>query len=72
MFLVVELQTYTDGTMACLTYVKQTLREAQSKYHEVLAAAALSGLPAHSAAILTKEARSLEYYGFVNDTEPAA
>lgn len=71
MFLVVEIQTYTDGKMACLTYIKDTLKEAQSKYHEVLAAAALSGLPAHSAAILTREARTLEYYGFFNETQTA-
>lgn len=50
-FIVVEAQT-NDGTTALLTSVHATQNEAESKYHLVLSAAAVSNLPRHSAALL--------------------
>ena len=50
-FIVVEAQT-NDGTTALLTSVHATQNEAESKYHLVLSAAAVSTLDRHSAALL--------------------
>lgn len=58
MFLVVEIQK-NNGQLSHLVTVHETIREAQSKYHTILAAAAVSGLERHSAAILQDDGHSL-------------
>lgn len=64
MFLVIEIQKSESG-LAALCTQHDTLREAQSKYHQVLAYAAVSGLPRHSAAILNEAGANIcnESYG---------
>ena len=52
MFLVVELQTNDQGVTAFLTDTKATRAAADQKYHTILAAAAVSGLPIHSACVI--------------------
>lgn len=52
MYLVVELQTNDQGVTAFLTDTKATRAAADQKYHTILAAAAVSGLPIHSACII--------------------
>lgn len=52
MYLVVELQTAADGNLAYLASKHQTRAEADSKYHLILSAAAVSKLPVHGAVIL--------------------
>ena len=52
MFVVIELQQSGESLQHIVT-VHATLREAESKYHTVLAAAAVSGLTVHSAVLLT-------------------
>lgn len=51
MYIVIEIQ-YSDR-VSTLTYQYDTLDEANAKYHTILAAAAVSALPAHAAVILT-------------------
>lgn len=52
MFVVIELQQYGD-TLQNLVTAHPTLQEAESKYHTVLAAAAISSVPVHSAVLLS-------------------
>lgn len=52
MFVVVELQENGE-TLQNLVTAHTTLREAESKYHTVLAAAAVSTVPVHSAVLLS-------------------
>jgi hypothetical protein len=51
-YLVIEIQKQTDGTIAKIVTVHDTLNEALSKYHTVLSFAAVSTLPKHSCCII--------------------
>lgn len=57
-YYVIEIQSYQDGTSAYLVHPVSNangqiaLNQAESKYHQVLAAAAISELPIHSAVLL--------------------
>ena len=59
MFIVVELQKYQDGTVGNIVTAYETQADAESKYHSVLAAAAVSDLPSHSATLLAEEGFSV-------------
>lgn len=58
-YIVIEAQTNSEGTTALLTSVHATQNEAESKYHLVLAAAAVSGLKHHSATLLDETGYSI-------------
>ena len=47
-YLVIEIQTNADGKIGILTFSYDDRNEAESKYHAVLAAAAISALPMHT------------------------
>ena len=51
-WLVIEIQTMANGTVANLVTAHDTEKLAESKWHTVMAAAAVSGLPVHSATLL--------------------
>ena len=53
MYIVLELQTNTDGTVGNLVYSYENKNEAESKYHEILMHAAISKLPVHTAMLIT-------------------
>ena len=64
-YYIIELQKYQNGEYGNLTHfaydedpTKARLK-AESKYHEVLAAAAVSELPQHSATLLTSDGRAI-------------
>ena len=61
-YIVIELQTNADGTVGNLVTSHDSRDAAESKYHTVLAAAAVSALPCHAATLLTSE-------GFMLDTK---
>jgi len=52
MFAVIELQE-NDQSLQHIVTVHKTLREAEAQYHTVLAAAAQSPVPVHSAVLLS-------------------
>ena len=54
-YIVIEIQTNADGSVGTLLTAYDRREEAESKYHTVLAAAARSELPMHSAVILTND-----------------
>jgi protein-L-isoaspartate O-methyltransferase len=54
-YIVIEIQTATDGTVGNIVTAHETRSEAESKYHSVLAAAAVSAMPQHAAALLASD-----------------
>lgn len=55
MFIVIELQKNAEGVVSNIVTSFDTLGEAESKYYTVLASAAVSKLPVHSAIIVSEE-----------------
>lgn len=64
MYIVIELQTAANGSVANIVTQYNDLNQAESAYHMILAAAAISALPEHSATILTNRGQLIatEYY----------
>ena len=59
-YVVIELQTNSDGTVGNLVTAHDTRNAAESAYHSVLAAAAISALPKHAAVLLTSDGTLLD------------
>lgn len=55
MYIVIEIQTNTDGTVGTIVNSYEDQRDAESQYHTILSYAAKSKLPMHSAVILTND-----------------
>ncbi len=55
MYYIVEIQKYAGGDFGHLVHYADTRAKAESKYYEVLAAAAVSELPQHSACLINDE-----------------
>ena len=55
MYIVIELQKNAQGTVSNIVTAHPNLAEAESKYHAILANAAVSDVPAHSAVILSED-----------------
>ena len=55
MYIVIELQTNTDGVVSNLVTSHNTLAEAESKFHSIMASAAINDVPVHSAIIVSEE-----------------
>lgn len=64
MYIVIELQKNMAGAVSNLVTCHDTLAEAESKFYSVLAAAAVSDLPSHSAAILSEEGFPVRHQGY--------
>lgn len=60
-YVTVELQTSADGSVANLTTVWDTRAKAEGAFHTILAAAAQSGLPAHSCTMLDSEGQIMNW-----------
>ena len=62
-FYILEIQQYANGEFGDIRHVAyeedpgKARLKAESKYHEVLAAAAVSELPSHSATLITSDGR---------------
>lgn len=54
-YIVVEIQTNQNGTVGTLVNAYDDRNAAESKYHAVLAAAAVSQIPCHSAVLVSQE-----------------
>ena len=67
MYFVVELQINVGGGGANLVTQHATKNEALSKYHTVLAYAAVSELPCHSAVVLDEEGRTVARESFTRN-----
>ena len=54
-YIVLEIQKNPGGAVGTLVSAYDTRNEAESHFHTVLAAAALSSLPRHAAVLVTEE-----------------
>ena len=59
MYIVLEIQKNAEGQAGVIPVVYDTLREAEGRFHQILAVAAQSQLPVHAAAVLTEDGRHL-------------
>lgn len=69
-YIVIEIQKLADGTLAIPTPATyNTHLEALAAYHTILAAAAVSSVPVHSAVILTETGQqiAMETYDKLNN-----
>ena len=66
MYIVIELQTNEAGQMAYLANVYSDRPHANQKYHTILAAAAVSGLPMHTAIILDASGQIMNRECYIN------
>lgn len=54
-YIVIEIQTSSNGTVGTLVNSYTNQNEAESKYHQILASASLSELPVHAAVMLQND-----------------
>lgn len=55
MYIILETQTYLDGTVGTIINPYADQNEAESQYHKVLMAAAISNVPLHTCFMLTPD-----------------
>lgn len=69
MYIVVEIQKSSAGTIATIVNSFATRNEAESSYHTILAAAAISSVPVHSAVIMTEEGQTLMFQSYTHEEQ---
>lgn len=75
-FYIIEIQQYTSGEFGHIVHfafdenATKARLKAEAKYHEVLAAAAVSELPQHSATLLTSDGRAVMNQCYKHVIEP--
>ena len=69
MYIIIEMQTDANGIVSTLVTQKETRNEADSLYHQVLAAAAISAVPVHACAMMSNEGYPIEN-AFYRHIEP--
>ena len=72
-YIVVELQTAANGTVSNIVTTHADFNSAESKFHTVLAAAAISSVPKHAAILMSEEGFPMrhECYTHIEEEEPA-
>lgn len=71
MYVVIEIQTSNNVATIVNAYTERS--QAESKYHQILYAAALSTVPKHGAVMLTDEGERLKsecYRHYIPEPEP--
>lgn len=58
-YIVIEIQTNSDGTVGTILNTYSDRNTAEQQYHLILASAAVSQLPAHAAVMLTNDGRMI-------------
>ena len=54
-YLVIDMQTFSNGAMSTPTYAFDAMDSALQKYYTILASAVKSSLPMHACALMTNE-----------------
>lgn len=76
-YYIIEIQKYANGEYGHLVHwasdenADRARMKAESKYHEVLAAAAISELPQHAAALLASDGAELMRQCYYHTAAPA-
>ena len=71
MYIVFEIQTNTDGTVGTLITTYENQNQAESAYHGILEAAAVSALPVHACTLLTEEGFQVRHECYKHPESPA-
>lgn len=71
MYILLETQSYTNGTVGTLVNSYEDRDTAENKYHLILAAAAVSNLPRHSAFMLSDEGYIIKSECYTHEVEEA-
>lgn len=67
MYIVLELQTFSENQVNSLVYSFENQKDAEEKYYLILAAAVKSGLPCHSAILLNNRGNQLKSQAYLED-----
>lgn len=65
MYIVVEIQTST--TISTLVNSYEDRNQAESKYHQILTAAALSNVPKHSAVLMNDVGQTIKNETYIHE-----
>ena len=65
-YIVIELQTNSNDSVASIVTQYNTRNEPDSKFHTVLAAAAVSSVPTHAAVILNNQGELISEYHYIH------
>ena len=65
MYIVIEIQT--SNTVATLVNAYEDRNQAESKYHQILTAAALSSVPKHSAVLMNDEGQTIKDETYIHE-----
>lgn len=68
-YLVIEIQTNADGKVSNLDFAFDSRLEAESKYHSVLASAAVSTIPMHTCDLIQADGILLARQSYVHEQE---
>lgn len=71
MYVAIELKLKADGSLEVSTYKKDTREEAEKSFHSILAVAAVSTHPIHSAVIMNPEGVTLKRETYKHEQEEA-
>lgn len=69
MYILLETQSYTNGTVGTLVNTYENRDTAENKYHSILASAAVSNLPRHSAFMLSDEGYIIKSECYTHEVE---
>ena len=76
MYIVIEIQYINDRDITTFISPPETLAAAESRYYTILAAAAISNIPIHSATILNEQGAQIAHESYsheipaeINETE---
>lgn len=67
MYIVLEIQTSTSVATIVDSY--EDRNQAESKYHQILMAAALSSIPKHSAVLMDDVGETIKMDSYIHETE---
>ena len=65
MYIVIEIQT--SNTVATLVSSYEDRNQAESKYHQILTAAALSSVPKHSAVLMNDVGQTIKNETYIHE-----
>lgn len=65
MYIVLEIQT--SNTVATIVNSYEDRNQAESKYHQILTAAALSSVPKHSAVLMNDEGQTIKDETYIHE-----
>lgn len=66
--IVTEIQVFTDGNMSTPSYAYDNVNSAEAKYHSILAGAASSSLPVHSAIMYSEDGFPIKHECYKHET----